>query len=158
MTREEFIGYVEDMQKSLRRFLLALCEGNREDADDLAQDTFVKAYLACDSFRDNKKFRTWIYKIAYHSFINYKRRQRTMPLDEPSDMHGLICEPEDKFRYEDLYKALSLLSPKEKMAILLYYMEGYDIKEIAEITDCSDAAVRQQLSRGRNDLKKILGH
>ncbi len=65
-------------------------------------------------------------------------------------------ETDDFLKYQDLYMALDKLSPKERTAILLYYMDGYAIKEICEIVDCTESAVKQQLSRGRKQLKTML--
>ena len=60
------------------------------------------------------------------------------------------------FRYQELYAALNRLSDKERMSVLLFYMENYSIKEIAEIVDASESAVRQHLSRGRQHLRSLL--
>ncbi len=65
-------------------------------------------------------------------------------------------EADASFVHQDLYLALRTLPPKERSAITLYYLNGYSIKEIAKITDTSDNAVKQQLSRGRDKLKQIL--
>ena len=115
MTREVFIAHVEREQEALRSFLLALCCGNKSNADDLAQDALVKAYLSSVGYQDK-----------------------------------------DVFEHQDLYLALRTLPPKERSSITLYYLSGYNIKEIAEITETSEDAVKKQLSRGRDKLKEIL--
>jgi RNA polymerase sigma-70 factor (ECF subfamily) len=63
---------------------------------------------------------------------------------------------DDSFEHQDLYLALRTLPPKERSAITLYYLSGYNIKEIADITETSEDAVKKQLSRGRDKLKEIL--
>ena len=73
MNKQQFISHVESNQKAVRRFLTALCCGDTALADDLAQDTFVKAYLSSDSFREDSKFTTWIYRIAYNTFVSNRR-------------------------------------------------------------------------------------
>lgn len=155
MTRERFIELVQVEQGSLRRFLLALCSGDRELADDLAQETLIKAWLASDGFVERFKFSTWLFKIAYNTFLDYKKKPRGVfePVDET---HPSQDRPDDAFKYEDLYHALSQLAEKTRMIILLYYMQGYSVIEIAKITSCNSVAVRQHLSRGRKQLKKIL--
>lgn len=156
MTRRQFTEYVESNQKALRRFLTALCCGDSAFADDLAQDTFVKAYLACDTFREESKFTAWIYRIAYNTFISSKRSCRIeLPIDEAMTMTG-SDRSDSSFDYQGLYACLNKLSNKERTAILLHYMQGYAIAEIAEITQSSPEAVKQQLLRGRQHLRCML--
>ncbi len=69
MTREQFIDFVRAEQERLRRFLLALCCGREAEADDMAQDALMKAYLACDTYDDSGRFAAWLYKIAYNVFF-----------------------------------------------------------------------------------------
>ena len=83
MTREVFIAYVESEQEALRGFLLALCCGKKDDADDMAQDALVKAYLSSAGYQDKGKFRSWLFKIAYNTFLNHKASLRcTESIDE----------------------------------------------------------------------------
>lgn len=156
MNREQFIQYVENNQRAVRRFLIALCCGDSALADDLAQDTFVKAYLSCDSFREDSKFSTWLFRIAYNTYISNRRafhRNESLVEAERISAH----ERSDRaFDYQALYLALEKLSEKERSAILLHYMQGYAINEIANITQSSADAVRQLLSRGRQHLKGLL--
>ena len=156
MNKQQFIRNVELCQKEVRRFLTALCNGEISLAEDLAQDSFVKAYLNIDKINDESKFKAWIYRIAYNTFLSHTRTVRNK--STLSDAYDMISDdtPEHKFRYQSLYNALSMLPEKIRSAILLYYMSGYTIKEIAEITDCTEETVRQQLSRGRKHLKGLL--
>ena len=156
MTREVFIAHVEREQEALRGFLLALCCGKKDDADDLAQDALVKAYLSLAGYRDEGKFRSWLFKIAHNTFLNHKASCRTM--ESIDEARTLISgtEADSSFEHQDLYLALRTLPPKERSAITLYYLNGYSIKEIAAITDASEGAVKQQLSRGRDKLKAML--
>ena len=153
MTREVFITHVEREQDALRGFLLALCCGNKGDADDLAQYTLVKAYLSLAGYRDEGRFRSWLFKIAHNTFLNHKASCRTM--DSIDEARTLIAgnEADSSFEHQDLYLALRTLPPKERSAITLFYLNGYSIKEIAVITETSEGAVKQQLSRGRDKLK-----
>ncbi len=156
MTREVFIAHVEREQEALRGFLLALCCGNKSDADDLAQDALVKAYLSLTGYRDKGKFRSWLFKIAHNTFLNHKASCRTIEsIDEARTFIG-GTEADSSFEHQDLYLALRTLPPKERSAITLFYFNGYSIKEIAAITDASQDAVKQQLSRGRDKLKAKL--
>lgn len=156
MTREVFISHVEREQEALRGFLLALCCGKKDDADDLAQDALVKAYLSLAGYQNKGKFRSWLFKIAYNTFLSHKASCRTMEtIDEARTFIG-GTEADSSFEHQDLYLALRTLPPKERSAITLFYFNGYSIKEIATITDASEGAVKQQLSRGRDKLKAKL--
>ena len=144
MTREQFIALVKSEQEALRGFLLALCCGKRDDADDIAQETLVKAYLSSAGYRDEGKFRAWLFTIARNTYL---KALSTMPSAATAD---------SAFRHQELYMALATLSPKERSAVVMFYMSGYSIKEIAGITSSSEDAVKKQLSRGRDNLKTIL--
>ena len=156
MTREVFIKHVEREQEALRGLLLALCCGNKSDADDLAQDTLVKAYLSSAGYQEQGKFRSWLFKIAHNTFLNHKTSCRTMEtLDEARTLVSNAAA-DAPFEHQNLYLALRTLPPKERSAITLFYLSGYSIKEIATITETSEDAVKKQLSRGRDKLKERL--
>lgn len=156
MTRDVFITHVEREQEALRGFLLALCCGKKDDADDLAQDALVKAYLSSAGYQDKGKFRSWLFKIAYNTFLNHKASQRcTESIDEARALVS-STNADAEFEHQDLYLALRTLPPKERSSITLFYLNGYSIKEIAAITDTSEDAVKKQLSRGRDKLKEKL--
>ena len=88
MTREQFIALVKSEQEALRGFLLALCCGKRDDADDIAQETLVKAYLSSAGYRDEGKFRAWLFTIARNTFLNHKASTRTL-----DDLKALSAMP-----------------------------------------------------------------
>lgn len=156
MTREQFISHVESTQKAFRRFLVALCCGDTALADDVAQESYIKAYMSCDTFSNPDKFNAWIFKIGYNTFINHKRGERlTVDIDNAKDIHA-HNSADSSFAYQDLFDALNRLSSKERTSILLFYMQGYSVKEIAEIQDTTQQAVRQHLSRGRVHLRDLL--
>ena len=156
MNREDFITQVEREQETVRGFLLALCCGNKDEADDLAQDTFVKAYLSCAGYHDKGKFRSWLFKIAHNTFLSHKRSLKpTISIDEVP-IEALPKSGSGEGASSDLYLALATLPPKERSSITLFYLNGYSVKEIAAITDTSQDAVKQQLYRGREKLRAAL--
>lgn len=156
MDQQQFIRQVEECQGALRRFLVALCCGDAHLADDIAQDTFVRAYLACDSFREDSKFTSWIYRIAYNTFLSSRRSTRAYESLSGNEIIYTPTEADSQFEYQALYNALARLNERERSAILLHYMQGYSVKEIAELTESSTDAVKQHLSRGRQHLRTLI--
>jgi len=156
MTRTEFIHIVSGEQEQLRRFLLALCCGNRDEADDIAQEALVKAYLSSSRYQEQGNFSAWIYKIAYNTFLDYKKRLR--PISTLDSCHRVVSNmtADKSFQYQELYCALDALPDKERTVILLFYIKGYSTKEISQIIECSNDAVKMQLSRGRQHLRHLL--
>lgn len=159
MTRNDFITIVEQTQGAFRRFLTALCGGDSFQADDIAQEAFLKAYLACDDLSADSKFKPWLYRIGYTTFINHQRSKSkhssTSSIDAVADVIATDSS-DDAFRYQELHEALVKLSEKERSAVLLFYLEDYSTKEIAEIMETSNVAIRQLLTRGRKHLCEFL--
>lgn len=156
MTREEFVLVVQHEQEALRRFLLALCAGRADDADDLAQETFIKAYVSLSEYDERGQVSLWLRRIAYHTFLNYRKKQQreeTKPLDEAPPVAGPSAADE-AFRYQELHAALGALSDTGRTTLVMHYIEGYKVGEIAEVTGQSEAAVKKQLQRGREELKR----
>ena len=159
MSPDRFIDHVRAEQESLRRFLLALCGGDSQEADDIAQDALVRAYVASGSFLGLSKFSTWLFRIAYNCYIDRQRRPRPESISTDSVQVLNIPSSEltdDKFKYQQLYHALEQLPEKEKAVIILHYFEDRSIKEIASILQIPLGTVKYHLSIGRNHLKSIL--
>ena len=158
MTKEEFTISIAKEQKSLRRFLLALCCGNKTLADDIAQETFIKAYLSLEQYHEKNKFSAWLKTIAHNTFLDSMKSHKIyLPLDYATT--EMSNENSDSsFKYQELYYALNQLSLKERTTILLYYLVGYSIKEICDIICCTEDAVKQQILRGRKHLKAIISN
>jgi RNA polymerase sigma-70 factor (ECF subfamily) len=159
MTPERFIDNVRAGQDALRRFLLALCGGDETVADDIAQDALIRAYVASSNFRGLSKFSTWLFRIAYNCYLDYRKKatietvsvDSKQVLDMPSG-----DDPDRSFRYQHLYQALEQLQEKEKVVIVLYYFEDLSIKEIASILQMPVGTVKYHLSNGRNHLRNFL--
>lgn len=158
MTKSEFTHLVEATQETLRRFLVALCCGDEQKADDIAQESYMRAYLSMESFRSEASFATWLRRIAYNVFISDCRSCRPSESEEALINNVAEQSADDNFRYQELYSCLGSLPPKERMAITLYYLEGYSSAEIAQIMSANEAAVRQLMRRGRNHLGQLLNH
>lgn len=156
MTRDEFIRNTESCQKAFRRFLTALCCGDSDEADDIAQESLVKAYLSCDGLKEPAKFKAWLYRIGFNTFFSHRRAVRPVTTLDDAPETEAPERSDGAFRYQVLYAALDRIPERERTSILLYYMEGYSVREISAIVEVSEEAVRQHLSRGRSHLRGLL--
>ena len=157
MTEERFVQLVRQEQEVLRRFLLALCGGQREEAKDLAQEVLIKAWLSSSEYVERYRFSTYLCKVAYHTYVDHLRRTAHQPLPLNDSLPLPSSDTADaSFRYERLHWAVDQLPLKERTAVLLFYIEEQSIKEIAIATGSNVFAVKQQLKRGRDHLRKLL--
>jgi RNA polymerase sigma-70 factor (ECF subfamily) len=151
--RDAFGRLVEAYQSPVRRFFFNLTGGDEELSKDLAQDTFVKAWLNIASFRAAAKFSTWLYRIAYNVFYDYERanKQHAGP-DVESIGEYLPAETSDNDCSMDFVRALAVLKENERTAMLLFYMEDLSVDKIAKIMHCPKGTVKSHLFRGKEKL------
>lgn len=155
--KRSFDRLVERHQSPLRRFLMNLTQGDKELADDLAQETFIKAYLSLSSFKATSGFSTWLFRIGYNVFYDYIRsRKISVDITEISETDADIIDTPESGTSMDLQEAMSHLSHPEKTCISLFYMEEQKIKDIALITGMAEGTVKSHLSRGKEKLAKHL--
>ncbi|NBC87668.1 MAG: sigma-70 family RNA polymerase sigma factor [Bacteroidetes bacterium] len=125
-----------------RVYYLALdLTGNHHDAEDLAQDVFIKAYRAMDSFRGDAKVFTWLYRIAVNTHLNRRRKKavRNMQLqedfDRQADDSGALPDTDEQAQRQQMQShiraSLDALSPRERSAFVLKHMNGLTIKDTA---------------------------
>lgn len=156
---------VRRYQSPVRRFFLSQTLGDSQLSDDLAQDTFIKAYTNIRSFKGLASFQTWIMRIAYNVFYDHCRSKRLEVSGERNDekqnerqLYSLTSNhsPLTSEIKMDLYAALALLKPDERTCITLQLIDGYDIAGIAKITGLKDGTVKSHLSRGKEKLATYL--
>ena len=151
--RRAFDELVRRYQSPVRRFFLSQTMGDEQLSDDLAQDTFIKAYTNIASFRGLASFKTWIMRIAYNVFYDYTRSKHQT---EDVDAAPQRSASENSSLKMDLYAALALLKPDERLCITLQLIDGYDIAGIAKITQIKEGTVKSHLSRGKEKLANYL--
>lgn len=161
MSKEQFISYLESNQESLRRFLIVLCHGDKMTADDIAQDAMLKAWMKISSFDEKSKFSTWIFKIAYNTYLDFQKsswRKNNESLDENVDNERFTSEysADKSFLNDKLYAAIGKLPIGERSAVLLYYLEEKPIKEISKILEMPQSTIMSHLFRARKHLKSLL--
>ena len=153
--KRAFDQLVVKYQSPVRRFFLNQTGGDSQLSDDLAQDTFVKAYLNIAKFRGASSFSTWLYRIAYNVFYDYTRTHKlTEQIDQAVALRQVNSA--DTALRLDLQQALSILSPAERSCITLQLMEGQPIDQISAITEMAEGTVKSHLSRGKQKLAMYL--
>ena len=142
---------VEAHQEPVRRFLRRLTAGDTMLADDLAQETFIRAWQGLKGFRGVSNFETWLLRIAYRVFLDERSKVATLPLE--GEQKGE--QAANLLRY-DLDLALSTLSEAERTCVVLQCVEGQSIREIAQITGMNENTVKSHLLRGKKNLSEFL--
>ena len=156
--RRAFSRLVELHQDAVRRFLMNLTGGDAALVDDLAQETFIKAWLGVRQFKGLSGFRTWLIRIAVNEFVSYRRRQRPEPIDDTAmlDRCGAVEGGQGAVADSmDVAAAMATLPETERMVALLFYLEDISIKEICKITAMPDGTVKSHLSRARKHLQNF---
>ena len=144
---------------------------NQQDAEDLSQEVWLKAYQALQSFRFDSSFYTWLRRITINAFLNHRRsgffrRQgqttavQLMPLDsETLSESSLASSPENiynKLLFDSVVDALSELTPSQRLAFLLRHYEGMSYEEIANAMNCSTGTVKKGVWRAITKLRARL--
>lgn len=158
--RHAFNALVRRHQGAVRALMRRLTKGDDAWADDLAQDSFLQAYRKLDQFRGDARFSTWIYRIAYNTFLMALRaRKPEESLDdvaEPSDQEAdgdLQPEATAADLQMDLARAMHLLSPAERAVIAQCYYLDRSHEEAAYALDCPLGTVKSHISRAKQKLK-----
>lgn len=154
--RHAFDQLVRKYQSPIRRFFLNQTLGDTQLSDDLAQDTFVKAYLNIGKFKGLSSFSTWLYRIAYNVLYDHVRsRKPTDDIDAPAVARQNAGSGDSSLKM-DIYDALKVLTENERTCITLQLMEGQPIDKITEITGMASGTVKSHLSRGKLKLATYL--
>jgi len=130
---------------------------NREEAEEVAQDAFMKVYRGLDGFKGDSKFSSWLYRIAYNTALTKIRTQKTgVSLIEDREYGEVANEAEQVFTKEYLRKAISMLEADEATVITLFYLSEQSLEEIGQILNLEANAVKVRLFRARKKLREKL--
>lgn len=152
-----FDQLVRKYQSPVRRFFLHQTCGDEPLSDDLAQETFIKAYTGLASFQGLSNFATWLYRIAYNVFYDYIRTRKETDALDTARVDAQCCTRQKDIGQEmDIYRALATLKEIERTCITLFYMEDQSIEKIAGITGCPAGTVKSHLSRAKQKLATYL--
>ena len=155
--KRAFDTLLRKYQSQVRRFLLGLTAGDSQLADDLAQETFIKAYTNIGKFRGLSSFSTWIMRIAYNTHYDYLRtHHQTEDADTPAVAARSGGTTADCALGMDILKALATLKSEERTCITLQLIEGQPIDKIASITGMTSGTVKSHLHRRKDKLTTYL--
>ena len=167
--REAFSELVVLFESKVYRAACALT-GNEHDAKDLSQETFVRAFRGIGRFRGKSSFFTWLYRILLNTFKRWARKRCRMSEAvwsaqagaTPGDSHGSSAffsdAASDRETVDRVYKAITALPDKQKMAIVLHCLEEMTYREIAQAMRCSIGTVKSRIHAARLALKRMLPH
>ena len=151
--KRAFDQLVRKYQSPVRRFFLNQTLGDEQLNDDLAQETFLKAYLNITKFRGLSSFSTWLMRIAYNVFYDDVRaRKQTEDVDTSISALRQSASAGDSNLKMDIYAALALLKPDERTCITLQLIDGYPIDQISKITGVPENTVKSHLRRGKEKM------
>ena len=151
--KRAFDQLVRKYQSPVRRFFLNQTLGDEQLSDDLAQDTFIKAYVNITKFKGLSSFSTWLMRIAYNVFYDDVRaRKQTEDVDTSISALRQTSSNGDSNLKMDIYAALALLKPDERTCITLQLIDGYPIEQISTITGIPDNTVKSHLRRGKEKM------
>ena len=175
--KKAFDQLVRKYQSPVRRFFLNQTAGDEQLSDDLAQETFIKAYVNITKFRGMSSFSTWLMRIAYNVFYDEVRKRKVETVsfeeggrkkEEGDYSHPQLYRQNSSLQQDysltslpsslkmDIYSALALLKPDERTCITLQLIDGYPIDQISKITGIGENTVKSHLKRGKEKLANYL--
>ena len=161
--RSAFAAIVDRYSKQIHSIAYSMTH-NHADADDLSQDTFVKAYENLRKFKSGTNFRSWICRIAVNSCIDHLRRGKRFSGTSLEDQADFLPDqnptPQEDIEsgelMENINSAVDSLPKAQRTVVILREIQGLGLKEIAEVMECSESTVRWRLHYARKKLQKRL--
>jgi RNA polymerase sigma-70 factor (ECF subfamily) len=148
-------------EKTIYNYCLRILK-NSPNAKDATQETFIKVYTHRKTIDPEKNIKTWIFTIAtntVYDFLRGKKRKNEISLNEEFETNSnfeTYYSKKEEGLVSDMDKALKQINPEYKQALLLFYQQGFEYKEIAEILEMPLNTVKTHISRGKEQLKEIL--
>jgi RNA polymerase sigma-70 factor (ECF subfamily) len=138
---------------------------NKEEAEEVAQDTFLKVFEKLNTFKEEAKFSTWLYRIAFNTSISQQRQSKTKQLDTDDYFIEMYLEDElidqlnlktKEEREKKLKFAISKLNGEQQLLLELYYDKGISVVDVAKITKLSQSNVKVKIHRARQKLFQLM--
>jgi RNA polymerase sigma-70 factor (ECF subfamily) len=158
-------SYLVDRHKDKAYNLAFRICGNREEAEEIAQDAFIKAYRSLRNFRNKSSFSTWLFRIVYNTSISLvrSRKKGVLAIEEfPADAVDFLGinrneeEAVEDYRNSLINFALQKISEDDRGLITLYYYDDLDTEEISKITGISKSGIKVRLFRARKKMADII--
>ena len=157
-----FAYFVETYQDMAITIAHRIC-GNMQDAEDVVQESYVKAYRNLHAFRSESKFSTWLYRIVYNTAVTHSRTRiwtgnREIEIEQASNLADSAPDLalSERERKEVVADILERIPRGDALLLTLYYMEDHPVKEIAQITGLNEPNVKVKLFRARKMFKELL--
>ncbi|QRO00319.1 RNA polymerase sigma factor [Archangium violaceum] len=157
--RRAFGELVARHQSAVRGLLRRLTGGDVAQADDLAQETFLRALRGLRGYRGGAKFSSWLYRIACNVYFSHDRGSRDVPSEPPALEEGsaaLHLLPDTFLERYDLERALASLKPRERAALVLTYANELTHEEAAVVLDCPLGTLKTHVARAKEKLRRQL--
>lgn len=138
---------------------------NKEEAEDLTHDVFIRLFVKLKTFKGNSKFSTWLYSFTYNFCVNYVQRNTHKKKEKVTVVTDVIKDDEVfeeiddaqlfELKSEKLAKALALMDPKDKAILLMKYQDDMSIKEIKEALGIGESAVKMRIKRAKQKVISV---
>ena len=154
MTKEQLGNLILDSERQLYSTAktILFCD---QDCADAIQETIVKAFSKIDTLKNDKYARTWLIRILLNECYNLVRRSsKFISLENLEDRQEMNAE--EAKDYSELYAAVNSLKEELRLPVILYYIEDFSVREIAQILEISEGAVQKRLARERGKLRQEL--
>ena len=156
MDKDEFLRLALDSEPTLFHVSFSILH-DEQDCADSVQEAMLKAYENRHKLREIKHFKTWIVRIVINECYGLLRRKKRFQAFNDAVWQDSTCLSNYiKEEYIDLYQAINRLSEKEKICVILYYLEDYSVAEIANVLKIPSGTVKSRLSHARRELKGLL--
>ncbi len=157
--RHAFAEIVRRHQSLVRTLLRRLTCGDAALADDLAQESFLRAYRGLARWRGEAKLSSWLYRVTYNVFLAHHARAQRGPTSEPQPDDAAVgteAAADRALLQLDLERAMAALSPPERAALTLAYRDGLSHAEVASVLGCPLGTAKSHILRGREKLERRL--
>ncbi len=158
--RNAFAEIVRRHQSLVRTLLRRLTCGDAALADDLAQESFLRAYRGLARYRGESRLSSWLYRVAYNVFLTHDARARRETISPPQHddaTAGTEAAADRMLLQHDLERAMAALSPPERAALTLAYRDGASHAEVASVLGCPLGTAKTHILRGKEKLERQLG-